>query len=146
MKIRKIGISIIMALALLLTAMPGFTSKAAQDPIRVRIHPTGDIEVGKEAVFQVSVENISEETYKADALRIFVYDDSETVVIEKGWNISENDAISPADDIDSSVSAILKKDLAPEDKISFEVTGECWRGRGRGRMAFNRICFLSSLC
>lgn len=125
MKIRKIGISIIMALALLLTAMPGFTSKAAQAPIRVKINPAGDIEVGEEATLQVSVENISEETYKADELRIYVFDDSDTVTIKKGWNIVENDAVSKSYDesIEGCPGAMLKKDLAPADKVIFEVKG-----------------------
>ncbi len=125
MKIRKIGISIIMALALLLTAMPGFTSKAAQYPIRVKINPDGDIEVGKEATLQVSLENISEETYKADELQINVFDASDTVTIEKGWNIVESDAVSKGYDesVDGCPWAVLKKDLAPEEKVEFAVKG-----------------------
>lgn len=125
MKIRKIGMSIIMALALLLTAMPGFTSKAAQNPVRIRINPIGDIEIGKEATIQVSLENISEETYKTDEIRIVVDDMSITVTAEKGWSIVGNDVIFENDSVyaDGQLDAALKGDLAPADKITFEVKG-----------------------
>ena len=41
MKIKKIGISIIMVLALLFTAMPGFTSRAEEEKLSIKINPVG---------------------------------------------------------------------------------------------------------
>ena len=125
MKIKKIGISIIMVLALLFTAMPGFTSRAEEEKLSIKINPVGEIEVGKEATLQVDIENISEETYEANVVQILVSDDSKTVAIENGWNIIENDAVSKnyGEHDGGDPKAVLKKDMAPEDKITFEVTG-----------------------
>ena len=93
MKMRKIGISIILALALLLTAMPGFTSRAAQELIRVQINPTGTIEVGKEATFQVILKNMADAPYTAEALDILVTDEEDRTGTDTGWEIIENDQV-----------------------------------------------------
>ncbi len=121
MKIKKIGISIILALALLLTAMPGFTSKAAQELIRVRINPTGAVEVGKEATFQVTLKNMAEAPYAAEVLDILVADGEDRTGTETGWEIIENDQVLVPEEHNGA--ATNKSELQPGDEIAFEIHG-----------------------
>lgn len=121
MKIRKIGISIIMALALLLTAMPGFTSKAAQEMIRVQINPTGTIEVGKEAAFQVKLKNMADAPYTAESLDILVEDGEDRTGTDTGWEIIENDQVLVPEDYNGA--ATNRNELQPGDEITFEIQG-----------------------
>ncbi len=121
MKMRKIGISIILALALLLTAMPGFTSRAAQELIRVQINPTGTIEVGKEATFQVILKNMADAPYTAEALDILVTDEEDRTGTDTGWEIIENDQVLVPEEYNGA--ATNRNELQPGDEITFEIQG-----------------------
>lgn len=121
MKMKRIGISIVTVLALLIVTMVGFSSKAEDErPLKVHVRALEQKESEEEVILQISIKNQSENTYPAETLRIRIINQEN---ILEGWRIVKNDVVDEQESAHGEWQAVIKNELKPNAEISFEICG-----------------------